>query len=54
MVSRARLVLGDVIFGFARARKGEPLFKSLERQGKEVREARRKAFRASIRGSRGL
>ncbi|KKK59182.1 hypothetical protein LCGC14_3036940 [marine sediment metagenome] len=51
-MSKAKLILGDVVFGFARARKGEPVFRSLARQGKEVREARRKAFRASVSGRR--
>ena len=52
MVSRARLVLGDVVFGFVRVRKGESLFRSLARQGKEVREARRKVVKAALRGQR--
>ena len=49
-MKRSRLVFGDVIFGFTKARKGEKLFDALRRQGKEVRKARRQMFKRAIRG----
>ena len=48
-MKRGKLLFGDVIFGFVKARKGEKVFDTLRRQGKEVREARRKMVEKAIR-----
>ena len=49
-MKRSKLIFGDVIFGFVKARKGEELLDALKRQGKEVRKARRQMFKRAIRG----
>ena len=49
-MKRSRLIFGDVIFGFTKARKDEKVFDALRRQGKEVRKARRKMFEKAIGG----
>ena len=49
-MKRSKLVFWDVLFGFVKAKKGQKVFDALRRQGKEVREARRKVFEKSIGG----
>ena len=48
-MKRGKLLFGDVIFGFVKARKGEKVFDALKRQGKEVREARKRMLERAIR-----
>lgn len=49
-MGKGKLVFGDLMLaiGFVKKRKGEGVFQSLRRQGKEIREERRKAFKRVI------
>lgn len=50
-MKRSKLIFGDVLFILSiKARRGEKIFDALRRQGKEIREARRKIFERAIRG----
>ena len=49
-MDRRNLIFGDLMatLGFVKKKKGENLFQSLARQGREVREARKKALDKAI------
>ena len=49
MKKYTKVVFGDVLFGFVKGRKGEGLYESLRRQGKETRKAKREMFRKATR-----